>query len=109
MFVNDFNTVGNKLHSFRKKRGMTQAEVAEQAGLSDRTYAEIERGNVNMRIETFIRICKVLRVTSDEILIHSEVPAGVKQEEILQRLNFCTEKEKQVAFELLNVYLNSLE
>ncbi|MBQ8288515.1 MAG: helix-turn-helix transcriptional regulator, partial [Clostridia bacterium] len=49
MLVFDFITIGNKLYTIRKKMGMTQAEVAELADLSDRTYADIERGTVNMR------------------------------------------------------------
>ncbi|MGN0136728.1 helix-turn-helix domain-containing protein [Anaerotignum sp.] len=36
---------------------MTQAEVAEATDLSDRTYADIEQGTVNMRIEPLLTIC----------------------------------------------------
>ena len=52
MLVYDLCAVGNKMLAIRKRMGMTQAEVAEAAGLCDRTYAEIERGTVNMRLET---------------------------------------------------------
>ena len=68
MLIFDFIAIGNKLYSIRKRIGMTQAQVAEAAGLSDRTYADIERGSVNMRIETILRICNVLRITPNEIL-----------------------------------------
>ena len=46
MLIFDFHTIGNKMLSERKRIGLTQAEVAERAGLSDRTYADIERGTV---------------------------------------------------------------
>ena len=46
MITSDFHVIGNKLLQFRKKVQLTQIEVAELAGLSDRTYADIERGNV---------------------------------------------------------------
>ena len=59
MLLFDMMTIGNRLLAARKRLGMTQAEVAERAGLSDRTYADIERGGVNMRIETFLRICRL--------------------------------------------------
>ena len=36
MLIFDFEIIGNKLYEIRKKAGMTQAEVAEAAGLSDR-------------------------------------------------------------------------
>ena len=58
MLVFDFITIGNKLFQIRKKMGMTQMEVAIAAGLSERTYADIERGTVNMRIETILKVCK---------------------------------------------------
>ena len=63
MLIFDLHTIGNKLLTIRKRMGMTQAEVAEAAGLSDRTYADIERGTVNMRTETILRICNVLHIT----------------------------------------------
>ena len=46
MIISDLHTIGNKLLYFRKKMNMTQIEVAEAAGLSDRTYADIERGDI---------------------------------------------------------------
>ena len=68
MLVFDFHTIGNKLLIFRKRLGLTQAEIAEVAGLSERAYADIERGTVNMRIETFLHICEALHITPDEVL-----------------------------------------
>ena len=64
MLIYDFRVIGNRLLAFLKKAGLTQIEVAEAAGLSDRTYADIERGSVNMRIETILRICDVLHITN---------------------------------------------
>ena len=75
MLVYDLCAVGNKMLAIRKRMGMTQAEVAEAAGLCDRTYAEIERGTVNMRLETLLRICNALRITPDEIL--TELKAAI--------------------------------
>lgn len=68
MLIYDFQEIGNKLLSIRKRAGLTQSEVAEAANLSDRTYADIERGTVNMRIETILKICTALQITPDVIL-----------------------------------------
>ena len=51
MLISDPRQIGNRLLAIRKHIGLTQAEVAEAAGLSDRAYADIERGSVNMRID----------------------------------------------------------
>ena len=88
--------------------GMTQAEVAESAGLSDRTYADIERGTVNMRTETLLKICEVLHITPDEILTEESSSLTAREEEILSKLNACNPKDKETALNLLSVYLKSL-
>lgn len=108
MLIFDFRAIGNKLLAIRKRTGMTQAEVAEAAGLSDRTYADIERGTVNMRIETILRICQVLHITPDEVLTEDRSSEAIRQEQLLARLDACNPKDKAVAFQLLEVYLKSL-
>ena len=108
VLIFDFELIGDKLHSYRKKAGLTQSEVAELAGLSDRTYADIERGSVNMRIETVLRICKALQITPDSILTEENLSYHERQKEILDRLNACTPRERETALQLLSVYLNSL-
>lgn len=108
MLIFDLHAIGNRLLAIRKRAGMTQAEVAECAGLSDRTYADIERGTVNMRIETILRICNVLHVSPDEILVTENTSLTVYQAELWDRLNACAPKEKETALHLLSVYLKSL-
>ena len=65
MLLCDMREIGNKLLAIRKRMGMTQVEVAEAAGLSGRTYADIERGTVNMRVETILHICEALHISPD--------------------------------------------
>ena len=108
MLLYNLRTIGNKLLAIRKRIGMTQAEVAEAAGLSDRTYADIERGTVNMRIETILRICNVLHITPDEVLTEDNHSLTAQQTELWERLNACNPKERETALQLLSVYLKSL-
>ena len=109
MLVFDMHTIGNKLLIVRKRMGMTQAEVAESAGLSDRTYADIERGTVNMRTETILRICNTLHITPDEILTEDSTSLSIQQTELWERLNACNSKDKETALQLLSIYLKSLD
>ncbi len=108
MLIFDLNTVGGRLLSVRKQAGLTQAEVAELAGLSDRTYTDIERGTVNMRIETLLRICKVLHITPDALLTVENPSLTAFQEELLCRLEQRSTRERETALQLLSVYLRSL-
>ncbi|MEE0795476.1 MAG: helix-turn-helix transcriptional regulator [Oscillospiraceae bacterium] len=109
MLIFDSRAVGNKLLAIRKRMGLTQMQVAEAAELSDRAYADIERGTVNMRMDTILRICRALHVTPDEIFTEADEPADVRQEELLARLEACSPRDRETALELLSVFLRSLD
>lgn len=109
MLVYDLCTVGNKMLAIRKRMGMTQAEVAEAAGLCDRTYAEIERGTVNMRLETLLRICNALRITPDEILTDDRGSLLSRKEELLERLDKCSLRDQEAALTILMLFLRAVE
>lgn len=108
MLVANMHIVGNKLYEIRKRSGLTRAEVAERANLSDRTYADIERGSSNMRAETLIGICNALHITPNEIFVDADAALDIHQEELFNRLNECSARERETALMLIEVYLNSL-
>lgn len=107
VLVFDLKVIGNKLYEIRNKKLMSRLEVAEKAELSDRAYADIERGSVNMRLETLLRICNALSITPNDILT-VEKTKPITESDIVQIINDCSDNEKQTAFKLLEVYLNSL-
>jgi transcriptional regulator with XRE-family HTH domain len=108
MLLSNTREIGNKLLAVRKKSGLTQAELAEQAGISDRAYADIERGTVNMRVETFLHICEALHVTPDELLTERTDNLTAQQDELIARLNACSPKDRETALRLMSVFLQSV-
>ena len=109
MLIFNLHTVGNKLLKIRKRLGLTQAEVAEKAGLSDRTYADIERGTVNMRLETILRICEALQITPDDILTEEKTSLSNLQEEIFRKYQSCSSHEQETILKIMSVYIDSLK
>ena len=107
MLVSDLIQVGNRLLAFRKKAGLTQSEAAELAGLSDRAYADIERGSTNMRVETLLKICRALNITPNDLLCTQE-EAPLSAAQLFAALDSCPESSRQTALRLLDVYLKSL-
>ena len=108
MLITDLHIIGNNLYKVRKAKGLTQAEVAEKADLSDRTYADIERGSVTMRVDSLIKICSALQITPDDILVSNNV-VEITQQDVADKINECSNKEKQTALRLLSVYIDSLK
>ncbi len=57
-----------RLRKARRASGLTQAEVAKKAGISENHYAQIERGEKNPSLSTFKSIIDAIGVSSGEIL-----------------------------------------
>jgi len=107
VLVFDLHAIGSKLYEIRKTRGLTQAEVAEKADISDRAYADIERGSVTMRIDTLLKLCLALRVTPNDILVEDK--AEITEQDIAGVIEDCSNREKETALKLLSVYIDSLK
>ena len=60
--INTQKKLGNRLKAARKKAGLTQAQVATQAGVNLNFYARLERGEVNVSFERLENILKALGV-----------------------------------------------
>lgn len=54
---------GQKLKAIRALRGVTQAELADLAGVSPTAIAEYERGKRDLRADTIRKLCDALGVT----------------------------------------------
>lgn len=107
MLILDLKIIGNKLYELRTQKLLSRADVAERAELSERTYADIERGSVNMRLDTLLKICGALNITPDQILTR-EAQEPLSEAYLLEAINRCTEREQQTVFKLLKVYIDSL-
>ena len=66
--MNVQNKIGKRLKTVREEKGMTQADVAEAAGINANYYARLERDEENVSMEIFGRILKALGVKSSDIL-----------------------------------------
>ena len=60
--------IGNFLQHLRKKKGITQQELADVYNISNKTVSKWERGESIPEINTLLLIAKFYDVTVDEIL-----------------------------------------
>lgn len=109
MRINAPRHVGEKLFQLRKHYGLTQLEAANQAGISEKTYAQFERGTLNVRMDTISRVCEAFHITPDVIFTDANPHATAREEDILARLQACNPQQKETALRILEAYLQSLE
>lgn len=64
MFAARYKNIGLKIAYYRKKRGYTQAELAERIGMSVAYLGQIERGNRgnSFSLETLYQIADALKI-----------------------------------------------
>lgn len=105
MLITDPNTIGNRLLTIRKAQGMTQSEVAVAANISGRAYADIERGEANMRVDTMLRICQALHISPDAVFMEESNSATFQQQELLQKLNNYSAEDREKVHALLSTVL----
>ena len=104
MLIFDLTSIGDKIYGFRRQAGLTQAEVAERAGLSERAYADIERGTVNARIISIQKICDVLNATPNDILTEKETD-NISLEQVWKALSETSDGDKHTAAAILEAFL----
>lgn len=68
--------VGARLKALRKRRGLTQGQVAEYAGISQSTLSEIERGEIAPKtIDAIVNLTHYFGTTADYLLGLSDDPS----------------------------------
>jgi len=61
------DSAAKKLRKLRQEKGLSQALLAEKAGINSNYYSKIERGELKPSLETYEKIAKALKVKSSDI------------------------------------------
>ena len=62
--------IGKKIAFFRKKANMTQEQLGEKLNISGKTVSKWERGITLPDVIMIKKICEVLKINLDDILIN---------------------------------------
>lgn len=72
--------IGQRLTQARLASNLTQAQLAEQAGVSKRTVERLEAGAVATQLSGFIRVCRVLKLLDHfEALVPESTPSPIAE------------------------------
>jgi transcriptional regulator with XRE-family HTH domain len=70
--------IGRRVKALRRRKGITQAELAKLLGTIQSNISNIERGARGLTVQQIVRLCKALGVSTDEILIEEKAPKEVR-------------------------------
>lgn len=103
MYTTDLHEIGKRLATYRKRLGLTQAEVAEAANISDRTYSSIECGSSRAHMPTMLRICEAMQIPLNDLFME-ETPTENYEDSIAQVLRSCSPNDLKDIFELIRLF-----
>ena len=103
--------LGQKIRIARKRKGYTQAEVAEILGYSVQHISHVENGVTKMSIEFVVSLANCLEVSLDELFSDSlnfkgseKTPYGVNS--IMEN---CTKEERISLVKVLSLIKSDIE
>lgn len=109
MFVIDKNFIGRKIKYFRKKRNLTQSQLAELVDLSEKHISKIEAGIHQPSIVTFFKIIDVLAIGFDEFGLSVKTTPNVLRDEIYKCISDATDYELSVIFPIVKCLKDNLK
>ena len=100
--------IADNVKLYRKKRNLTQLELAEKAELSIDSIKRIEHGSRTMSLENFMRIADALAVPLSYLLYENlnEIPIT---ERILNVLNSKSGKQQEYLVHMLEEMVKGLD
>lgn len=105
----EFVKLGVKIKAVRRKRGLTQAQLAELVECSTPYISYIEQGQKGMSIDMFVLVANALNVSSDELLRDSlENTIAVSNHEFAALLSDCSSYETCILLDIVKAAKKSM-
>ncbi len=98
----DKRFIGQKIKEYRKKEKLSQLELAEKVGLSDKHIGRIEAGKYLPNFINFINILEVLNINFSDLGIKIKQQENKNKMELLKLIYTSNDKE-------INLYLKLIK
>lgn len=103
-----YSDMGNRIKIRRKELRIKQAELAEELNISNNHISSIENGRQKPSLDTFIRICNILNVTPDYLLLGSMHAYNIPHD-IIDKLRLCNQSDIELARDFVEILVKRNE
>ena len=98
----DYVVIGTRIREFRKKKGLTQAALAELSVVEPSNISHIERAATKLSLPTLVNIANALEVSLDELVYGNlKKSAHVSVAMIDELLSDCDSTELKAICEVI--------
>ena len=98
-------SIGKRIRLTREHAGLTQELLAEKIDVTTQYISDLERGVVGASVPTIIKICQVLNVSSDYILLDRNGP--ITHGTISDHLNKLSDNHLEIINDLIKLFLKA--
>ena len=99
----NYERIGKHMQFFRKKKGLSQAELAEKTDLSLSYISHVENAVKKASLDSYIRIANALDVTVDQLLSGNQnCNHNEYQIELFNLLADCSNYERGVIYDVVS-------
>lgn len=92
---------GEKVKRLRKKRNLTQEQLAEMMDISPRNLSKIEVGDCFVKAETLEKLLTALNISTEELFANDHIKTN---SELLEGINFYIKTAKDDRKMLEKIY-----
>jgi transcriptional regulator with XRE-family HTH domain len=89
------SVLGKRIRQIRLESGMTQQDLAEKVGITEKQISKIETGVHYPKFENFIKILESFNISMQEFAVQSETEANIIRRKIMRIMNKASEEELQ--------------
>ena len=105
----DYKIIGSKIKEIRKRRKLTQEQLAELIEKTQHHISYIENGKRQLSLDTFVEIANALNATTYELLPITALSEKEKNKGFATILDNCTTYEKHIIFDTVTALKQSLQ
>lgn len=110
--IPDKLAIGEKLQQVRKRRGLSQVELAKRLGIHQSLISQYERGYLRLHGALIVRLAAALEVTPDTLLASAlgkdtppEAPVDRRFLRRLQKIDKLSSHEKKILLCTIDAFL----
>ena len=100
------NKIGERIYRIRRSKGLSQAHVAEDLGITSGAYAKIERGETDASASRLLSIAEILEVTIHDFF---EDNATGKFMDDKRPYGFATKEDVEVLARNMQMIMKEIE
>lgn len=98
--------IGQRIRKHREKSRLSQEQLAERADVSSQTISTAETGKKRLRVENIIKICEVLEISPDYLLLGEISPQDLII--LSEKLSQLTPGQYRHLEDIIDSYISAL-